>query len=111
MEVEILNKKENMLLNRVEVEFSVSHPQGATPKRNEVRDAIATEMGAKKEAVVVDHLTSTFGKPVTYGYCKVYKSVEEARKIELEHIQKRNNIYVDKKAAEKKAEGAEGGEK
>ncbi|MDG6220691.1 MAG: 30S ribosomal protein S24e [Candidatus Thermoplasmatota archaeon] len=106
MDVEILNKKENALLKRVEVEFEVKHPKGPTPKRNEIRDAIASELGAKKESVVVDELNSTFGKPVTCGYAKVYKSVEDARNVELEHIQKRNNIFQEKKKpGEAKEEG------
>ncbi|MCK4718341.1 MAG: 30S ribosomal protein S24e [Thermoplasmata archaeon] len=101
MEIEIVDKKENAILKRVEVEFAVSHPNGPTPKRNEVRDSIADAMGAKKETVVIDQLSSTFGKPTTYGYAKVYKTVEDARAVEMEHIQKRNNIFVEKKAAEK----------
>ena len=100
MEVEIKNKKENVLLKRIEVDFEVSHPKSTTPKRNEVRDAIATAMGAKKDAVVIDNMKTTFGKPVTYGYAKVYKSVDDARQMELEHIQKRNHIFVEKKPAE-----------
>ena len=103
MDVEMLDKTDNPLLGRTEIEFSISHPKGATPKRNEVRDAIASELGAKKETVVIDHLSSTFGKPVTRGYCKVYKSVEEARTVELKHIQKRNNILIEKKGAKEEA--------
>ena len=100
MEVEILEKKDNTLLKRTEIEFKIGHPKSTTPKRNEVRDLVATELGAKKESVVIDNLKSTFGKPVTYGYAKVYKSVEDARTIESVHIQKRNHIYVEKKPAE-----------
>ncbi len=100
MEIEILEKKENPLLNRVEVYFAVHHPKTPTPKRNDVKDALANVLNTRKDLVVIDSMEPTFGKPTTFGYAKIYSSVEVARSIEPEHIQRRNNIYVEKKKEE-----------
>ena len=100
MEIEIVEKKDNPLLNRLEVTFVVSHPKSQTPKRNEVKDILAGSLGVKKEVVIIDNMEPTFGKPSTYGYAKIYKTVEDARKVEPIYIQKRNHIYVEKKKEE-----------
>ncbi|MCD6461786.1 MAG: 30S ribosomal protein S24e [Thermoplasmata archaeon] len=100
MEIQITEKKDNPLLNRTEVTFVISHPKGQTPKRNEVKDALANLLGAKKEMIIINNMDTTFGKPETYGYAKIYKTVEDARKVEPVHIQKRNHIYVEKKKEE-----------
>ena len=48
MELEITSKKENPLLNRIEVNFKAVHPKEKTPKRDEIRNSIATIMNLKK---------------------------------------------------------------
>jgi small subunit ribosomal protein S24e len=104
MEIEIITKKENPLLGRLEVSFKVTHPKEVTPKRKEVRDEIAALLKVQKDKVVIDHMNSDFGKPETQGYAKVYKSKDEALQIETKAVLKRNKLYEEKKE-EKKEEG------
>ena len=48
--MEIIERKENPLLNRVEISFRWEHPKGATPKLSEMVAAAAkAEPGSKKE--------------------------------------------------------------
>ena len=103
MELEIVSKKDNPLLDRTELEVLAHHTGKPTPTRDEVREHVAAAMKAKKDVVMVDHMESTFGKGVTRGYVKVYKTKEAAMAIEREPIKKRNEPGA-KAPAPKKAE-------
>lgn len=102
MQIEITAKKENKLLGREEVNFKTLHEKESTPKRDMVREKLAGMFSVKKENVVVDFLVPEFGKNATVGYAKIYKSTEDAKKLEREHILVRNKII--EKAKEKKEE-------
>jgi len=103
MEIEIVDKKENPLLDRTEVKFKASHATEGTPQREVVREKLASMLKATKERVIVDSMDSAFGKMETIGYAKVYKSKDSAMKYEREHVLVRNKLKekakVEKKAA------------
>ncbi|MCJ7464561.1 MAG: 30S ribosomal protein S24e [Thermoplasmata archaeon] len=103
MEIEIVSKKENELLDRTEVNFRAMHPMEGTPQREAVREKLATMMKAPKDRVIVDSMDSEFGKMETVGYAKVYKTKEAAMKFEREYVLVRNKLKekakVEKKAA------------
>ena len=103
MEIEIVSKKENELLDRTEVTFKALHPKEGTPQREVVREKLASMLKASKDRVVVDAMDSEFGKMETVGYAKVYKTKEAAMKFEREHVLVRNKlkeaVKKEKKAA------------
>lgn len=96
MDVEILDKKDNPLLDRTEVQFQISHAGEKTPQRSAVRDKIAAATGAKTNAVVVTRMRSRFGQPITLGAAKVYKSADAARATERPYLLKRNALWTEK---------------
>ena len=106
MEVEIVSKKENVLLDRTEIKFKVVHPKEGTPKREDVRDKLSSAVKAPKERVIVDAMDSEFGRTITVGYAKVYKTKEAAVKYEREQILVRNKLKEKKAKAEKKPAAA-----
>jgi len=110
MELQVLAKKENPLLNRVEVTFKAVHKAEGTPTRDAIRSELAKQLKAAKDAVVVDRSESSFGRFETFGYAKVYKSKEEALSIERSHILVRNKLkeaeVKEKKEGEKPAKEA-----
>jgi len=103
MEIEIVSKKENELLDRTEITFKAVHAKEGTPLRETVREKLASIMKATKERVIVDSMDSAFGKMETVGYAKVYKTKEAAMKFEREYVLVRNKlkekVKVEKKAA------------
>jgi small subunit ribosomal protein S24e len=110
MEIEVLHRKDNKLLDRTEISFRIYHPDEQTPEREKVREQIAALARTGKETVIIDHLRAEFGKQETTGYAKVYKTKEKALEVEREHILMRNKLIEaekKKKVVEKKAE--EGG--
>src|SRR5881396_346993 len=104
MQLEVLQRKENPLLKRVEVTFKATHKAEPTPTRDALRAFLAKELKATKDIVVIDFQASTFGRYETVGAAKVYKTKEEALAVERKHILVRNKLIepeVKKEAAPK----------
>jgi small subunit ribosomal protein S24e len=100
MEVEIIRKHDNALLERTEVDFKVKHPGETTPTRDAVREALREALKVSKETLVIDHMRGEFGKGETKGVAKVYKSLERAKYVEDEHVMVKNKL-AEKKTAKK----------
>ncbi|MBE6517611.1 MAG: 30S ribosomal protein S24e [Thermoplasmata archaeon] len=92
MKMEITQQKENPLLKRTEVYFTINHAGEATPSKGAVVDAIVDKLKASKDAVVLDNVESVFGTGKSNGYAKVYESKDAALKYESEYLLKRNGI-------------------
>jgi len=107
MEIEIQSKKENPLLQRTEVHFIVHHQGEKTPKRDLIRSELAEQLNVKKDAVIVNHMKSSFGSTDTTGYAKIYKNGDSAKEWERKHIIKRNPISGGGKKKEKTEETTE----
>jgi small subunit ribosomal protein S24e len=97
MEIEIDSQKNNPLLKRTEVYFTVKHTGEGTPNREIIRSELAEKLNSKKENVVVNIIKTSFGIQETTGYAKVYSSLESSKGIEREHILKRNKLGETKK--------------
>ncbi len=107
MQAEIVDRKENPMLKRVEIQFKIVHHGEGTPTRDIIREEIAKLAKAPKERVVIDSVDSQFGKPLSMGYAKVYDSKEDALEFERKHILGRNElIKLEEKKKVKKVEAA-----
>jgi small subunit ribosomal protein S24e len=109
MEIEIDSKKNNALLNRTEVYFTVKHDGEKTPNREIIRSEIADKLNVKKEHVIVDYINTKFGVQILSGYAKVYPSLETTKQLEPNYILKRNKLAGDK-SKDKKGEKKSGEE-
>ena len=92
MELEIIEKRENPLLNRTEVKFRVKHQGEKTPERELVKSDLAEMLKVNKSVVIIDYIRPSFGMAISSGYAKIYKSIEDAKKIEPSYIIKRNKL-------------------
>jgi len=101
MEVELVEEKNNVLLKRREVKFSVKYA-GATPKREEVRNKLIALLDSDKKLTVLDYLKSDYGRQRAEGYVKVYVDAQ-AMKVEPSYKIKRN--FPEKKAEPAEASG------
>ena len=79
IDVENIEQRPNVLLNRTEVHFRVIHEGEITPPRDGIRDALAELMNVKKDQVIIDSIMQEFGKNECKCYAKVYKKKEQAR--------------------------------
>ncbi len=92
MQINIESTKDNPLLKRKEVVFTIiSGPKEKTPQRLEVRKAVAIEMKIADEVVFVKRMHTKTGTSITQGDANVYQSVAQANIVEPEYIRKRNS--------------------
>ena len=110
MEIEIESKRNNPLLNRIEVNFIVKHPGEGTPNREIIRSELAEKLNVKKENIVVNTVQSGFGTQEVSGYAKVYSSLQKTRDLEQNYILARNNIIEVEKKVKKEVKPVPGGE-
>jgi len=105
MEIKIESKRNNPLLNRIEVQFTVKHEGEGTPNREIIRNELADKLNAKKENIIINNISSSFGNQDTTGYAKVYTSLKQSKGLERKHFLIRNKIITEgKKTEEKKKE-------
>jgi len=97
MKIEVTEKKENLLQERTEVRFTVDHTGEATPTRKAIIDAIAKMMNAGNNTVVINNMDTQYGRGISKGYVKIYRSEEAARKFEREYLLKRSGIIQAEK--------------
>jgi len=104
--MEIKDRKENKVLNRVEISFSWKHNGKATPSRKEVMDLVRTlEPGSNPDLIVVKDCVTRFGQPLTTGLAYIYGTAD-AMSVEPEYIHKRHEPFRSAKPAEE-ADSAE----
>ncbi|MGB0515555.1 MAG: 30S ribosomal protein S24e [Poseidonia sp.] len=104
--MEIKERTENKILNRVELSFSWKHDTKSTPSRKEVIDLVQTlEPGANRDLIVVKDCSTRFGQPLTTGTAYIYGS-QEAMAVEPGYIHKRHEDLRSSSASEASAEEA-----
>jgi len=93
MKVNIISKKQNPLLKRKEVTFSVDHAQnGGTPSRVEVSKQLASLLQTKPEMVYIKNMETKTGQMIAIGKANVYDSIEQGKLMEPKHITARNAL-------------------
>ena len=77
--MQIIERKENPLLGRVELTFEWNHTNLPTPTLSEMITAAAkAEPGSKKELIFVKNVNTRYGRPLTTGTALIYDSEESA---------------------------------
>ena len=98
--MEVIERKENPLLDRVEIRFRWEHTNSPTPSLKEMVAAAAkAEPGAKEDLVFVKEVNTRFGRPQTTGLVLVYGTAESAA-LEPDFVRDRHS--GDKKATKDK---------
>ena len=89
--MEIINRKENPALDRVELQFQWDHSNEATPSLSQMVEAAAkAEPGADRDMVVVKNVNTRFGMSRTTGTALIYGSAE-SKSIEPEYVIERHS--------------------
>ena len=85
------DRKENPLLDRVEITFSIRHDGKQTPSRAEIIGLLAqTEPGAKRDQIIVKNVDTRFGQALTTGLAHIY-GTKEAMTVEPPYILERHS--------------------
>jgi small subunit ribosomal protein S24e len=99
MDIKVLEEKNNPLLQRREIQFSITQNLG-TPSRQEIKNKLAAYLNSKPELVIIERMKQEFGKRETKGYAKIYESLDRLKSVETEHIIQRNEKKPEKKEGE-----------
>jgi len=91
MELKITSQKENPLLKRKEVQFTVEHTQGKTPTRLDIKRILASQLQVSDKLVFVKKMRTMTGTSISVGEANAYESEAQAKIIEPAYIMKRNN--------------------
>lgn len=91
MNIQVIQEKNNPMLNRREIVFKVTYDE-ATPSRKSIVDKIAATMNSKQGLVIVDNLKTEFGKREGIGYAKIYENADRVKQVERPHIIERNTF-------------------
>lgn len=101
MKLEIVSKKENPLLDRIEVVARVSGYE-ATPSNLQVGEEIAKALKSDKEKVFVLKIGQSYGKTAARVEAQVYSSAETLAKTVHPKRRLRTQPKGEKKAKKKK---------
>jgi small subunit ribosomal protein S24e len=104
MEIIIDSKRNNPLLNRTEIYFTVKHEGEGTPNREIIRSELAEKINVNKEKVIINNVQSSFGSPEISCYAKIYPSLKQSKEIERDYILKRNKLIESEKDKTKKSD-------
>ena len=105
--MEIIERKENPVLDRVELTFQWNHSGESTPSLSEMVDAAAkAEPGADKKLVYVKNVNTRFGMSRTSGLALIYGTAESAS-IEPDYVIERHKSLNETEPKENKSEEAE----
>ena len=105
--MEIIERKENPVLDRVELTFQWNHSGEATPSLSQMVDAAAkAEPGADKKLVYVKNVNTRFGMSRTSGLALIYGAAESAS-IEPDYVIERHKSLNETEPKENKSEEAE----
>ena len=89
--MEVIDRKENPLLGRVEIRFQWAHTNSPTPSLKEMVAAAAkAEPGAKENLVFLKEVKTRFGRPQTTGLALVYGTAESAA-LEPDFVKQRHS--------------------
>ncbi|MFH2106918.1 MAG: hypothetical protein ABII22_06685 [Candidatus Micrarchaeota archaeon] len=85
MELNIESEKENKLLNRKEVEATITF-DAATPNRIQIKELVCGKLGANTDFAVLRKTKNEFGRKRISVTLHLYKDAEGMKKMEPEYI-------------------------
>lgn len=94
IELKVEETRDNKLLKRKEIRYRIIFGTEPTPKRDQIKEVIAKNLGAKKELVIVDNNVQQSGKHELSGYTKIYADKESAMLYEPDYELYRNGLKV-----------------
>ena len=98
MDIELLSRIENNVINRIEYCFLISF-DSSTPSRSEMRENLKTKVGSDPSMFVIYKVEPLSGRKAVKVNVHVYKDKETLERVESHYILKRNGLIQEKKAS------------
>ncbi|MFX1417488.1 MAG: 30S ribosomal protein S24e [Promethearchaeota archaeon] len=90
LNIEIVEKKKNLLIDRTELKFRIDHFGAGTPNRLEIKKKISAMQGSNEKLTIIKNLETHFGASYTMGEAYIYENSKDLQYYEPFHIQTRN---------------------
>ena len=110
MDINVTEDKNNALLNRREINFTVKF-EGPTPSRNDVKGKLVAMLNAPLDLTIIHKLDGEYGMQELAGYAKIYEDAARMKQVEGKHMVTRNEVPAEPEpevAEEAAAEETEG---
>ena len=98
MKIDIIEKKENKLLERIEIQAKVDHVGQPVPKRDDFLSKLAALLNKERNQVVLIKLEAKYGEGKSLALVHVYETADRAIAVEKEFLLKRSGIIQEKTA-------------
>ena len=72
MKLEIINERENPVLQRKELILSLDNEKGPTPKKSDIIDKLSAQLNKDKELLVIQSVDQPYGSDDSKALVKVY---------------------------------------
>ncbi len=105
MALNVTDKKENKLFNRVEAVLEFES-KGATPSRKQLLPEVASALGSKPGLVSITKIEQKYGRNSVTVRAKAYSSPEDLQNFEPSHLAKRAKADAPKEEASKETKPA-----
>ncbi|AFZ70003.1 ribosomal protein S24E [Caldisphaera lagunensis DSM 15908] len=92
--LEVLDEKENKLLERLEVYGIVHHELKSTPSRITLRKILSQAYSKDISQIFVKSIKTSYGQGISNVHIHIYNTPEFAKKYELKYIVDRNGGYT-----------------
>ncbi|BAB59624.1 ribosomal protein small subunit S24 [Thermoplasma volcanium GSS1] len=92
VELVITEKRDNPILKRKELKYTLKFENARTPSREEIKEIIAKHEGAQKELIIVESNKQLTGKHEIVGYTKIYQDKASAMLYEPDYELIRNGL-------------------
>ncbi|MFH1294671.1 MAG: 30S ribosomal protein S24e [Candidatus Aenigmatarchaeota archaeon] len=89
MKAQIIEEKENPLMQRKEYWLTIKHEEGPTPSRSDVMKFLVGELKTKEDLLIVEKMFSEKGKTATRVRAEVYRKKEDIPKHKVDKSARR----------------------
>lgn len=97
MEFKIVQKTENKILERDELEVRIQHEGEPVPTREQVLSKVAASLNKERNQVVLIKLQSKYGISNSIAWIHVYDTAERTKIVEKDYLLKRSGILKELK--------------
>ena len=103
MDINVTEDKNNALLNRREINFTVKF-EGPTPSRNDVKGKLVAMLNAPLDLTIIHKLDGEYGMQELAGYAKIYEDAARMKQVEGKHMIIRNEVPAEPEPAAEETE-------
>lgn len=91
MEIQIIEEKDNPLLERKEIQLRVIQDAGS-PKISDLRKKIAAQLSLDENLFVVQRVYAEYGMNESRCVLKIYNTEERLKAVEAVHVLRKNGL-------------------